>query len=211
MGPLLMTGLACFGAAVGIGLLASAAVLPAGPPAAVASYRLASRSLVIVLAAFAEGVAVLGIVVGLLAVESGLVTDPADGIFAAGPALLGALIGLGLILVHSSTLDARTAAFCAMFTIGIGLLGVVVAALAWFIAVPGAETGGGLAFTVLGLVSGTAAVGLGVVGTGGIRTIPDGDADALKAYQSRVIYRSTPFQVAGIAASAVAIALVYLA
>ena len=62
MGPLLMPGLACFGAAVGIGLLASAAGLPAGPPAAGASYRLASRSLVIVLAAFAEGVAVLGIV-----------------------------------------------------------------------------------------------------------------------------------------------------
>ena len=33
MGPLLMTGLACFGAAIAIGLLASAAVLPAGPPA----------------------------------------------------------------------------------------------------------------------------------------------------------------------------------
>ena len=210
MGPLLMTGLACFGAAVGIGLLASAAVLPAGPPARIASYRTASRGLVIILAAFVEGVAVLGIVVGLLAVESGLVADPSDGIFAAAPALVGAIIGLGLILVNASTLDTQTAAFCAMFTIAIGLLGVVVAALAWFIAVPVAQTGVGLTFTVLGLISGAAAIGLGAVGGRGVGVIPDGDLDAQKAYQSRVVYRSMPFQVAAIGASAVAIVLVVI-
>ena len=203
-----MTGLACFGAAVAIGLVAAGSTPPSGPPDKVASYQLAARTLAIILTAFVEGVAVIGVVVGMLAIEVGSVTDPADGIFAAGPALIGALIGLGLILTHVTNVSVTTALICSGFIVAIGVLSVIVASLAWFIAEPVAAPPNDWPFVVLGLVSGGAALGIGVVGGRAVRGIPDADDQTRQRYQAAQVYRSMPFQVAAIGASAIAIVLV---
>ena len=208
MGPLLMTGLACFGAAVAIGSIAAGSSPPAGPPDKVASYQLAARAMAIVLVAFVEGVAVIGVVVGMLAIEGGAVTKPSDGIFAAGPALIGALIGLGLILTNVSNVSVTTALICSLFIGTIGVLSVIVASLAWFIAEPAFTPPADWPFVILGLVSGGAALGIGVTGGRTVRGIPDADDQTRQRYQAAQVYRSMPFQVAAIGASAIAIVLV---
>ena len=66
MGPLLMTGLSAFGAAVALGLISTGTWPPDGAP--VSRQVPTGRSLAIILMAFCMGVAVLGTVVGLLAI-----------------------------------------------------------------------------------------------------------------------------------------------
>lgn len=215
MGPLLMTGLACFGAAVGIGLLAAGFSPPPGPPERVARYRLSARALLIILVAFVEGVAVVGIVVGLLAIEYGSVADPSDGLYAAIPALLGALVGLWLVLTHIDTIQTEVALICAMFIAMLAVLSIVVALLALFIVEPDADGSIGqrltLAFMALGLISGGAALAIGVTGGRAIAAMPDGDEPARRAYRAVVVRRSMPFQLTAIGASTIAIVLVIVA
>ncbi len=101
MGPMLFTGLACLGAAIAVGLLSSRT----SPPSPGAAVPEASRALAIVLMAFAQGIGVLGAVVGILAVVFGTVAEPSDGVYAVVPAIIGGIIGWEFIAWRRTSSD----------------------------------------------------------------------------------------------------------
>ena len=115
MGPLLMTGLNIFGATVGVGLVA-ARMRPLAVPAAAPP---TPRNLAVTVIAFCSGIGVLGAVLGILAIEDGLASDPADAtdcLATIGPSADGSdvlwqpaeydLAALALSLARQSSIDA---------------------------------------------------------------------------------------------------------
>jgi hypothetical protein len=201
MGALLMTGLASFGAAVAIGLLAAGTSRPT---------RTASRSLAIVQMAFCEGIAVLGTMVGLLAVMTGAVPDPAGGLLAAGPAAAGAIVGLGLVVRHRPDSDPGVSTMGAMFVVGLAVLGIVVALLAFLIPQVGTTTLTGWPFIILGPVSAASALAIGVTGARALGSMAGADEETAKAIAARQISRGALFQLPAIGASVVAILLILI-
>lgn len=204
MGPMLMTGLACFGTAIAVGLLATSTSRPAEATAGASP----SRSLAIVLIAFAMGSAVMGVVVGLLAIETTGVPDPASGVYAAGPAIVGAIIGLGLIVRGAGDVDLPTACFAALFLLGLASLGATVALLAMFIPTGGAAAPSDWPFVVLGLASGASALGIGITGSRSLQAMKGSDEPTAKAISARQIRRCLPLQVVAIGATVIAILLI---
>ncbi len=207
MSALAMTGLACFGAATAIGLVASSTV----PTVAVRRGAPSIRGLAIILMAFCEGIAVLGIVVGLLAIDSGLVQDPSSGILAAGAAIVGALVGIGLILANWGRSDRSVAVPGILFVAGLAMLGIVIAVLADVIDRIGTGSVAGWPFAVLGTASALAALAIGVTGTAAIRSMIGKDEADMKAIVAAQISRCALFQMVGVGASVIAILLVFRA
>ena len=149
MGPLLMTGLTCFGSAVAVGLVASSQARSRGPVEA-----RAGRQLAIILIAFVTGSGILGVVIGVLAVMFGEVRDPGSGILAGAPAILGLVIGLAVLIRQAGDAERSTWTIGALYVVAIATLGLVVASLAvliseigrppppdWPFAVPGCRVG----------------------------------------------------------------------
>jgi hypothetical protein len=209
MGPLAMTGLSGFGAAIAIGLIAAAS-WPADEPAG--GHQAASaRGLAVILMAFCLGIAVLGTVVGLLAIfVAGAVTDTADGLFAAGPAVVGALIGLALIARHWRVADRGTAAFAAVYVFAIANLGCVVALLGVFVVEPAAKSLADWPFVILGFVSGATALAFGATGATAVRSMQGADESAAKAIVAAQISRSALLQIVFTTAGVVAVLLIVL-
>lgn len=201
MGALLMTGLASFGAAVAIGLLAAGTSRPAGT---------VSRRLAIVQMAYCQGIAVLGTVVGLLAVTAGAVPDHAGGLLAAGPAAAGAIVGLGLVVRHRLRSDPGISTFGAMFVVGLAILGIVVALLAVFFRDVGTTTLTDWPFIILGPVSTASALAIGVTGARALGSMMGADEETAKVIAAAQISRSVLFQLAAIGASVVAILLILI-
>jgi len=131
LGPLVMTGLAALGAAVGIGWLCASSWIPTHEPTD--RRVLTGRSLALVSMAFCEGIAVLGVVVGILAVMTDGQIGLTDELLAAGPAVVGAVIGLGLVVRHRRTADPRLVPHAVVFIVGLANLGIVVALLAYIL------------------------------------------------------------------------------
>ncbi len=209
MGPLLMTGLSCFGGAVALGLIAEATWPPDGAP--VGRRVPTGRSLAFILIAFCVGVATLGTVVGLLAVfEAGAVTDTAFGLLAAGPAVGGGLIGLVLVARHWRAGDPRISAFAAVNVLGVAVLGCVVALMALFVVEEAPKDLTDWPFAILGLVSATSALAIGVTGASAVRALRGVDEHTAKAIASAEISRCALLQVAFVGASAAAIVLIVL-
>ncbi len=199
MGPLLMAGLACGGAAVAISLLAAGTSRPAGT---------ASRGFAVVQIAFCQGIAVLGVVAGLLAVFAGAVPDPAGGLLAAGPAAAGAIVGLGLVVRHRHGSDAGVSTIGAMGIVGLAVLGIVVALLAFVIPVVGTTTLSDWPFIILGPVSGASALAIGVTGARALGSMTGADEETAKVIAAAQISRGALFELAAIGASVVAILLI---
>lgn len=163
MGPLLVTGAACFGAAVGIGLITAAAERAferTAEPAAV-------RGLYIVLAAFLDGIGVLGVVIGILAIFLADVGDTTGAVLAAAPAVGGA--AAGIILAGRAALSWRSPVFVGTrFIGGLGVLGVVVGTFAVMMGSGRTIRSGDAPFVIIAFVMLAAAIGLGLSGARGL-------------------------------------------
>lgn len=159
--------------------------------------------------AFCEGIAILGVVVGLLGVFTDSRTAPADGLLAAGPAVAGAIVGLGVVARSRHTADPRLVFQAATYIIGLANLGIVVAVLAALVGGAGRKHPiDGPIFAILGLVSLGSALALGSNGAQAIMLIEGVDEATARAISSKWIVRSALIQLVGVGTSIVAIALV---
>jgi F0F1-type ATP synthase membrane subunit c/vacuolar-type H+-ATPase subunit K len=202
MGPLLLTGLVCLGGSVALGLLTSNM-----PRLGVNSERdTRVRGLFAVQAAFINGMAILGVVVGLLAVDLG---HPVGGFLAAGPAAAGAIIGVAIAL-DAGGLDRRASSLGLSFIAGLGVLGVVAGLIATLVDGPGATSVVDWPFVVLGLIGGASALGVGLTGGVALRATEGVDADAVKSIQIAQLTRCLWLLIAGDGAVGIAIALLLL-
>ncbi len=207
MGALAMTGLACFGAAIAIGLIASAAPrTPGNAPVAPGI-----RGLAMILIAFTMGSAVLGVIVGLLTIFEPGIHDPTSGLLAVASALVGLVVGLGLMARNAGRADPQVSAFAALFIIGTAILAVVVAILAVFIPSEVVTTLANWPFVVLGMASAGATIAIGLSGAAALRSMVGLDDPSAKVFVAKAISRVFPFQAIGIGVSAVAIMLVVTA
>jgi len=204
MGPLALTGLVCLGAAIGLGLLASQA-RPATDPADAPRMR----GLLTLAAAFIQGIGVLAVVVGLLAVESGKAAGSSSAVLVAGLALAGALLGIALIVRDAGRVDPRAALLGAMFTIGLGTLGAVVGILAIVLDERASTSPPDWLFVAIGLVGGACALAIGRVGSRALMAATARNAD-LAAIQARMLRRIVPLAVVGDGAIGVAALILLL-
>ncbi len=209
MGPLLMTGLSCFGAAVGLGLIATGTWPSDGAPVSRSVPN--QRGLAVILMAFCQGVGVLGVVVGLLAIfVAGSMADPAYGLLAAGPAVVGGLIGLALVIRHWRSGNPEISSLVALFIVGIVVLGIVVAMLTVLIVPEPTKILSDWPFVVLGLINGSAALAIGATGAGGVAALRGVDELTARTIGNAQVSRCLPFQIAYIGASAAAVLLIVL-
>lgn len=207
MGVLVMTGLACFGGAVAIGMVASSTIPTVGFKRGEPSIR----GLAIILIAFCEGPAVLGVSVGLLAIYAGLVQDASSGMLAAGVAVIGASLGIGLIAANWARTDRSVAAYGMVSAAALGSLGIVVAIVASVIHEIGLGTIAAWPFAVLGTASALSTVAIGATGARSLRSMDGSDAADIKAIAEAQISRSALFLFVAVGAAAIAGLLVVLA
>jgi hypothetical protein len=217
VGPLVFTGLALFGAAASIGVVAAASRPPtpggmgASRPGVIGSVAMVApvRRLAMILLAFAMGLGVLGVVVGILVVEGDVRIDPASIALVPGLALTGAAIGFAPVIRNRPDLDPWVVSKAALFATGQVVLAVVVAVLAGLIR----ETGAGRAlpevFLPLGLVSAAGAIGIGIVGAQSLRTLTGVDEPAATALLARAFPRIVPFEMAAVVSTVIAIVVLF--
>jgi hypothetical protein len=204
-----MTGLSSFGAAIALGLIATGTWPPDGAPPKRGIPT--SRGLAVILIAFCMGAAVLGTVVGLLAIfVAGPVAQPGYGLLAAGPALAGGVVGLILVARQLDHGDPYVLTFAAVYILGIGSLGVAVALMAVFVVERATKSIADWPFVILGLVSGGAAIAIGATGATAVTAMRGADEQTARAISKAQIQRTFVFQLAFIAASTVAILLIVL-
>jgi F0F1-type ATP synthase membrane subunit c/vacuolar-type H+-ATPase subunit K len=207
LGPLVMTGLSCFGSAVALGMIATGTWPADGAP--VSRQVPSQRSLAIIFMAFSMSIAVIGTVVGLLAIfVAGAVTDATYGLLAAGPAVVGGLIGLVLIARHRRVGDSAISALAAMYVLGAAVLGCVVALMALVVVEEPTKSLTDWPFVILGLVSGASALAIGATGATAVRAMRGADEQTAKAIMSAQISRIGIFQIAYVAAGLIAILLI---
>lgn len=209
MGPLLMTGLSCFGAAVALGLISTGTWPPDEAP--VSRQVPTGRTLAFILMAFSLGVGVLGTVVGLLAIfVAGDVADPANALLAAGPAVIGGIIGLALVARQWGAGDSRISTLAAVDILSVVVLGIVVALLTVFIVQQPTKDLADWPFVILGLINGASALAIGATGATAVRAMRGVDEQRGKAIVKAQISRTSLIQITFVAASAIAIALIVL-
>ena len=208
MGPLLMTGLTTFGATIALGLIGSNAVpsaRPGIPPPNV-------RSFFVILMALASGIGVIGVVVGTLAVVTGVVGDSSPVVaLVVGPAILGTLIGLATIVRAGGTVDRTVSTMAGSFIAGQAILAGVVAMLAVTIREVGGPSPAVPPFVVLGVAAAAGAIGLGVVGGRGLHVVAAADEASTRQAVSDQIRRCVPFDAIAVAAEFAAIVVLVTA
>jgi F0F1-type ATP synthase membrane subunit c/vacuolar-type H+-ATPase subunit K len=196
-----MTGLACFGGTAALGLLTSK--LPAAEGADERDARI--RGLYIVQVAFIEGIAILGVVVGLLAVTFGH-TDGA--LLAAGPAVVGAVFGVGIAFRAAAAGDRQAALLGVWFIVGLGVLGVVTGLLAVLIADQATTTLADWPFVLLGLVVAASVLGIGLTGGAALQAAAGVDVEGVKLIQAAQLTRCLWLEIIGLGAAGIAILLI---
>lgn len=208
MGPLIMTGLAALAAAISIGWISASTWRPTEPPARGVP---SGRSLAIVSMAFCEGIAILGIVVGLLAVFLAGPVAPGDELLAAALPIAGAVLGLVLVVRDRAMNDPYVAIQAIGFMLGLGILGLVVAYLATIFA--DTQVGPQLAgpYPILGLAQLVAIAGIAFTSAGSIRSMRGADLVAVRALLARQILRSAVFELVGVGSAVFAIWLIVTA
>jgi F0F1-type ATP synthase membrane subunit c/vacuolar-type H+-ATPase subunit K len=200
-----MTGLAALGAAPAIGWISASTWPPTEPPA---RGKPSGRSLAVISMAFCEGIAILAVVVGLLAIFSNGPIGTTDEALAAALPLTGAVFGLVLVLGAWTRSDRWVALQAGVFILGLGVLGAVVASLGMIIAdVPGPE--GNWLYPVLGLVQFGAVLGIAITSGASIRAARGADAEVTRSIAERAILTWAAFELVGIGAFAIAIFLVF--
>jgi F0F1-type ATP synthase membrane subunit c/vacuolar-type H+-ATPase subunit K len=201
MGALLVSGLTLAGAAIGIALIAANARDGSGPDAALA------RATAILGVAFAQGLGVLGAVVGLLAITVRDAGDTSSGIGVALIAGAGAVVGLAVVARGGG--GGRTIrALGLMYVISNMLLGIVVGILA---ATLGGGHGVGLdaVFVVLGLIAFGAAIMIGRTAATALRAMSTAPSDAVEIRRRFIAAVVVP-EGLGALAMAAAIALLFV-
>jgi hypothetical protein len=207
MGPLLVTGFTVLGATIAIGLIASRT--PPPPPAAVPP--IATRTLGLILVAIAGGIGVLGVVVGLLAVEIGRIPIETNRPLMIAPAFAGAALGLAMALRPTVDVDRMLRVMAIGFITSLASLAAVIAFLSTVFNDIGSEPAPDVPFVVLGIVAAMAAIGLGWVGTSDMGSLAESSPEASLPIVSRQIRRVVPLQFIGVAAAATAIVLLVAA
>ena len=201
MGPLLVTGAACFGAALGIGLITAAA----SRALAETSEPKALRGLQMLLLATEEAIGVLGVVIGILGIVIAGVGDTSSAIVAAVPALGGMAAGMILALrTDRGSIRAQPIAF--RFMGGLGLLGVVAGIEAVTIGNGHTIRGSDGLFAIVAVVFLSAALFGGVSGARGLAglRVPG----TLERVRARAISRALLVQSSAIVAAVVAVIII---
>jgi hypothetical protein len=207
MGPLLLTGLALFGAIVGIGLVAQSAAVPAAAVGQVSP----ARRLALILIAFAAGCGVLGVVEGLLAITQGAIARSASAAIPPASAIAGAVLGLMPVVRNAGRLDPWVTSKAVVFVGGLVVLAVVVGFLSAMIQAVPRGSSSDWPFALLGVVSAAGTIGIGEVGGRWIRRVAAVDGEVAVTMVSTAITRVLPFEMAGYVASLIGIALVVTA
>ncbi|MEO8470404.1 MAG: hypothetical protein ABI573_12150 [Chloroflexota bacterium] len=205
MGPLVMTGLATFGASMGIGLLMSG-TYPTSEP--IDGSVPTSRGLAIVLMAFCTGLGVLGVVVGLLAVMLAATIGPNDSLLAAVPAVAGALVGVAMIVRNRPSLNAALVPISISFIVAMAMLGVMVPVIATSLGDPGTKHPIDGPFGILGLVSLIASLAIGRTGATAVRSMNGASEEVRRSISGRQIARSGIFQATGVVVTVIAIVMI---
>ena len=196
MGPLAMTALAGFGGAVSIGWISAQTRPSVKPPV---RGQPSARSLAVIAMAFCEGMAILGVVVGLFGIFMHGPIGTGDEAIAAGLPMGGAALGLVLLFSNLSRSDLAVALQASVFIVGLGVLGGVVALLATFIAV--APSGqGSWVYPALGFALLLATGGVAITGARAIEAAQGADAAKTKLIADQVVRRWLAFEVIGFAA-----------
>lgn len=205
MGALALTGIATFGAAIGIGLIVAGTF-----PEPLTTGRVAppGRALAIILMAFCEGIGVLGVVIGILAVELTTTAPRGDVMLAAGPGVAGALIGLAIIFRNRPNADPRLSTLGMSFIVGLAMLGMVVAILGSIFDETPSRVSIANTFVVLGFICGAAAVVMGMIGGRAVGSIQGADASEILRIRARTISRAAILEFAAVTAIASAIVLI---
>jgi F0F1-type ATP synthase membrane subunit c/vacuolar-type H+-ATPase subunit K len=199
MGALLVSGLTLAGAAIGIALIAANARDGSGPDAA--------RATAILGVAFAQGLGVLGAVVGLLAITVRDAGDTSSGIGVALIAGAGAVVGLAVV-ARGGGRGRTIRALGLMYVISNLLLGIVVGILA-------ATLGGGRAvgldvvFVILGVIAFGAAIMIGRTAATALRAMSTAPSDAVEIRRRFIASVVVP-EGLGALAMAAAIALLFV-
>jgi F0F1-type ATP synthase membrane subunit c/vacuolar-type H+-ATPase subunit K len=202
MGALLVAGLAMAGAAIGIAQTAASAREGMGPTAALI------RGTAIVGMAFAQGIGILGTVVGLLAI---LVIDAGDasgGVVEALIAGAGVLVGLAIVARAGDAVDSTVRLLGLLYIMGSAALGIVVGVLAALLG-SGSAVGLDAIFVTLGLVGFGAAVTIGRTAAPALVAMSTTPSDAMDI-RRRFIRTATITQSVGTIAMVAAIALLFL-
>ena len=198
MGPMLYTGLASFGAAVAIGLIAAGTARPT-------ESSTSSRGIAIVLMAFVVGIATLGVVVGIGAILAGEVGAPSDALVAAALAIAGSVFGIAFMALRGSRLDRGIAAIASAFMVGIAALSIVLVVLLVALDQGVVVTIGVPPLVALGIVSGLSALAIGVQGARGLAAFSGADAQSAVAIRAQQIRRCTPLLGVGAISAVLAI------
>lgn len=198
VGPMLLTGLACLGAALGLALVVSSTTREESLPV---------RRLAVITMAFAEGIAVFGVMVGLLAVFGYPVATASDGFVAGVPAIGGAVVGLAMVLRNRDHTNPAITTIGSGFILGLGTLGAVVWVMAIITADVRPKPVDDGPFVILGAIAGLAALTVGIIGSRGVPRLYGVSDEAATAIASAHITRLLPIDLLGIGASAIAILL----
>jgi F0F1-type ATP synthase membrane subunit c/vacuolar-type H+-ATPase subunit K len=202
MGALLVAGLAMAGAAIGIAQTAAGARGGTGPNAALV------RATAIVGMAFAQGIGILGTVVGLLAITVVDGGDATSGVVEACVAGAGVLVGLAIVARAGDAIDARVRLLGLLYIMGSATLGIVVGVLAALIG-SGRVVGSDAIFVILGLIGFGAAIKIGRTAGPALAAMSTTPSDAIDI-RRRLIRTATITQSVGTIAMVAAIALLFL-
>lgn len=205
MSPLVMTALAALAASTGIGWISASTWRPVKPPA---RGEPSGRSLAIVSMAFCEGIAVLGVVAGLLAIFMDEPVAPIDEVLAAALPIAGAVLGIVLVIRDRGTTDPWVAIQATGFILGLGGLGLVVSVLGTIIADNRGEPGNPGLYVVLALAQVIAIAGIALTSATSIQSMRGTDVVATRAILARQILRSAIFELIGVGGFVIALLLI---
>ena len=205
MSPLIMTALAALAAATGIGWISASTWRAVEPPA---RGEPSGRSLAIVSTAFCEGIAILGVVAGLLAIFMDEPVAPIDEVLAGALPIAGAVLGIVLVIRHRRTIDPLVAIQATGFILGLGGLGLVVSFLGTIIADNGGEPGDPGFYVILALAQVIAIAGIALTSANSIQSMRGADVVATRAILARQILRSAIFELIGVGGFVIALLLI---
>ena len=126
----------------------------------------------------------------------------------AGLAVAGALVGIAFIVRRADRVDRQAAVLAGLFAAGLGMLGLVIGALAAILDERATSLPPDWPFLTIGLVSGACALAIGWVGGRALAAASASDAD-LPAIQVALLRRCLPLMVVGNGAIGLALLILF--
>jgi hypothetical protein len=155
--------------------------------------------------AFCEGIAILGVVAGILAIYTGRAVAPIDEVLAAVLPIAGVVLGIVMVVRDRATSDSRVAIQATSFILGLGVLGPVVAFLGSISASNRVDPGDPGLYLILGLAQLIAILGIALTSATSIRSMRGADIVATRVIFARQILRSAIFELVGVGSFVIAI------